>query len=158
MRFNQQRQHVSTIWLWTDDNRKKNNTYQTEVLSLRHCSGRFSLSSLLFSSMPFISPPDMQLSVGAFTFSPWNTHAHLHAFTHTKSLTPICTKRLILPDYGNRLSPMCWQEADFFYQSTKNPMNTEQDYSLSGDAPNCAPLLEKWTLLYRLFTCQVLDG
>lgn len=32
---------------------------------------------------------------------------HRHTLTHTKSLTPICTVRLTLQDYGNRLSQAC---------------------------------------------------
>lgn len=37
------------------------------------------------------------------------TYPYTHI--HTKSLTPICTARLTLPDYGNRLSPR--KTADF---------------------------------------------
>lgn len=53
-------------------------------------------------SMPLIRHPDRH---AAFC---WH-----FSHTHTKSLTPICTAKLTLPDYGNRLSPMCRQEGRF---------------------------------------------
>lgn len=89
-----------------------------------------------------------------------DTHT-AHTYIHTKSLTPFCTARLTLLDYGNRLSPR--KTADFpLKHGNTHPHNThthtELGCGVSGEAPNCAALLEKWTLFYPLFTCWVLDG
>lgn len=84
---------------------------------------------------------------------------HIYTYSHTKSLTPICTARLTLPDYGNRLSPR--KTTDFPpkhgntypYKCTYTHRHTQQGF-VSGEAPNCVALLEKWTLFYPLFTCR----
>lgn len=71
-------------------------------------------------SMLLIRHPDRR---AAFCWHFWHTH------THTRSLTPICTARLTLPDYGNRLSPMCRQEGRFSTKAWKHSPSHKNTHS-----------------------------
>ena len=90
---------------------------------------------------------------------------HTHAHTHTHTLK-VPYAHLYSEAYtpGLRKSPFTNVSArgQIFYQSmealTLTQKRTQPGRGVSGEAPNCAALLETRTLFYPHFTCRVLDG
>lgn len=102
-----------------------------------------------------VSQTDMQLSD---THTHTHIHPHIHphkvpyAHLYSKAYTPGLRKSPFTKKDG-RFSTKAWK-----HLPSQTHTHAQQGLGVSGEALNCAALLEKWTLFYPLFTCRVLDG